>query len=76
MLVGPYLDRFKREETDLSVQCTRETDDAAALVVGGKYIRALIPALVNIVYKKLLSYDVCSFPSIQLTSSLTLSLLI
>lgn len=34
-------------------------DDAAALAAGGKYIKALIPAVVNIVYKKLLSYDVC-----------------
>jgi hypothetical protein len=34
------------------------TDDVDALVIGSKYIKALIPAVVNIVYKKLLSYDV------------------
>ncbi|RPB12081.1 hypothetical protein P167DRAFT_488312 [Morchella conica CCBAS932] len=33
-------------------------DDRAALVLGSKYIKALIPAVVNIVYKKLLSYDI------------------
>lgn len=33
-------------------------DDAAALAMGGKYIKALIPTVVNIVYKKLLSYDI------------------
>ncbi|KAI5805404.1 Protoglobin-domain-containing protein [Peziza echinospora] len=33
-------------------------DDAAALEAGGKYIKALIPAVVNIVYKKLLTYDI------------------
>lgn len=33
-------------------------DDAAALEQGGKYIKALIPAVVNIVYKKLLTYDI------------------
>lgn len=71
MLVGSHPDSFSHEGTELNVQCARETDDAAALAVGGKYIRALIPALVNIVYKKLLSYDVCflPFPSInQLTN--------
>jgi hypothetical protein len=34
------------------------TDDIAALVSGSKYIQALIPAVVNIVYKKLLQYDI------------------
>lgn len=34
------------------------SEDRAALVLGSKYIKALIPAVVNIVYKKLLSYDI------------------
>ena len=38
----------------------RILDDAQALEMGAKYIKALIPAVVNIVYKKLLSYDVCT----------------
>ncbi|PHH62622.1 hypothetical protein CDD81_6856 [Ophiocordyceps australis] len=32
--------------------------DIEALITGAKYIRALIPAIVNIVYKKLLQYDI------------------
>lgn len=32
--------------------------DIEALVAGAKYIKALIPAVVNIVYKKLLQYDI------------------
>ncbi|KAF1839151.1 hypothetical protein BDW02DRAFT_487291 [Decorospora gaudefroyi] len=32
--------------------------DIEALVTGAKYIKALIPAVVNIVYKKLLQYDI------------------
>lgn len=32
--------------------------DIEALVSGAKYVRALIPAVVNIVYKKLLRYDI------------------
>ncbi|KAF4630998.1 hypothetical protein G7Y89_g7129 [Cudoniella acicularis] len=32
--------------------------DIEALVTGGKYVKALIPAVVNIVYKKLLQYDI------------------
>lgn len=32
--------------------------DIEALISGAKYVRALIPAVVNIVYKKLLQYDV------------------
>ncbi|KAK3336278.1 Protoglobin-domain-containing protein [Cercophora scortea] len=32
--------------------------DIEALVIGSKYIQALIPAVVNIVYKKLLNYDI------------------
>ncbi|CAI6338031.1 unnamed protein product [Periconia digitata] len=34
------------------------TRDIEALTSGAKYIRALIPAIVNIVYKKLLQYDI------------------
>ncbi|ESA44193.1 hypothetical protein GE21DRAFT_1660 [Neurospora crassa] len=34
------------------------TDDVEALSSGAKYIQALIPAVVNIVYKKLLQYDI------------------
>jgi hypothetical protein len=32
--------------------------DIDALVSGGKYIKQLIPAVVNIVYRKLLTYDI------------------
>ncbi|KAF2086143.1 hypothetical protein K490DRAFT_44915 [Saccharata proteae CBS 121410] len=34
------------------------SNDIEALISGAKYIRALIPAVVNIVYKKLLQYDI------------------
>jgi len=34
------------------------TGDIEALISGAKYLRALIPAVVNIVYKKLLQYDI------------------
>ncbi|KAH8808780.1 Protoglobin-domain-containing protein [Xylogone sp. PMI_703] len=34
------------------------TQDINALVTGAKYIKALIPAIVNIVYRKLLQYDI------------------
>ncbi|KAF3919932.1 hypothetical protein AA313_de0202937 [Arthrobotrys entomopaga] len=33
-------------------------DDVQALITGQKYVKALIPAIVNIVYKKLLRYDI------------------
>lgn len=33
-------------------------DDVQALMAGQKYVKALIPAIVNIVYKKLLKYDI------------------
>ena len=33
-------------------------DDVEALTTGSKYIKALIPAVVNIVYKKLLETDI------------------
>ncbi|KAF4980366.1 hypothetical protein FZEAL_3596 [Fusarium zealandicum] len=32
--------------------------DIEALITGAKYVKALIPAVVNIVYKKLLQYDI------------------
>jgi hypothetical protein len=32
--------------------------DVEALVTDAKYVKALIPAVVNIVYKKLLSFDI------------------
>ncbi|PWI69950.1 hypothetical protein PCL_00094 [Purpureocillium lilacinum] len=32
--------------------------DIEALITGAKYVKALIPAIVNIVYKKLLQYDI------------------
>lgn len=35
-------------------------DDIEALISGSKYIKALIPAVVNIVYRKLLQYDITS----------------
>jgi hypothetical protein len=34
------------------------TDDIEALISGSKYIKQLIPAIVNIVYHKLLQYDI------------------
>jgi len=34
------------------------TDDIAALASGAKYVKALTPAVVNIVYKKLLEFDI------------------
>ncbi|KAF2809787.1 uncharacterized protein BDZ99DRAFT_463544 [Mytilinidion resinicola] len=34
------------------------SNDIEALISGSKYIKALIPAIVNIVYKKLLQYDI------------------
>ncbi|KAH8700382.1 Protoglobin-domain-containing protein [Talaromyces proteolyticus] len=34
------------------------SDDIEALISGSKYIKALIPAIVNIVYRKLLQYDI------------------
>ncbi|PHH87653.1 hypothetical protein CDD83_8587 [Cordyceps sp. RAO-2017] len=34
------------------------SNDIEALITGAKYVRALIPAVVNIVYKKLLQYDI------------------
>ena len=37
---------------------THPQGDTEALVSGSKYIQALIPAVVNIVYKKLLQYDI------------------
>ncbi len=37
---------------------TTSQGDIEALVTGSKYIKALIPAVVNIVYKKLLQYDI------------------
>lgn len=42
----------------LSNILSQNTDDIEALSSGAKYIQALIPAVVNIVYKKLLSYDI------------------
>lgn len=39
---------------------TLPTDDIEALITGAKYIKALIPAVVNIVYRKLLQYDITS----------------
>lgn len=36
----------------------QSTGDIEALITGAKYVKALIPAIVNIVYKKLLQYDI------------------
>lgn len=41
----------------LELQLT-DAGDIEALTTGAKYIKALIPAVVNIVYKKLLQYDI------------------
>lgn len=38
--------------------CFSSKGDIEALQTGHKYIKALIPAIVNIVYKKLLQYDI------------------
>ena len=37
-----------------------ESDDIEALASGGKYLKQSIPAMVNLVYKKLLQYDITS----------------
>lgn len=37
---------------------TQIADDVAALVDGSSYIKTVIPAIVNMVYKKLLKYDI------------------
>lgn len=37
-----------------------KSDDVEALASGGKYLKQLIPAVVNLVYKKLLQYDITS----------------
>ncbi|KAG8410328.1 hypothetical protein J3459_017140 [Metarhizium acridum] len=34
------------------------SNDIEALISGAKYIKALVPAVVNIVYRKLLQYDI------------------
>ena len=47
-LMYAYLTRLTRERPD----------DVQALIAGQKYIKAVIPAIVNIVYKKLLKYDI------------------
>ena len=47
--------RQRKESNDGWIRCA---DDIEALISGAKYIRALIPAVVNIVYKKLLQYDI------------------
>jgi hypothetical protein len=44
--------------SNLPISLTNHTEDIDALVSGAKYIRALIPAVVNIVYHKLLQYDI------------------
>ncbi|KAL0933958.1 uncharacterized protein CTRU02_210757 [Colletotrichum truncatum] len=41
-----------------STSCSGETEDIEALISGAKYVKALIPAVVNIVYHKLLQYDI------------------
>ncbi|KKA20840.1 hypothetical protein T310_5123 [Rasamsonia emersonii CBS 393.64] len=42
-----------------SAQVTNDhLGDIEALITGSKYIKALIPAVVNVVYKKLLQYDI------------------
>lgn len=38
--------------------CSTLADDIEALITGAKYIKQLIPAIVNIVYHKLLQYDI------------------
>lgn len=39
---------------------TYTSGDVEALVTGNKFIKQLIPAVVNLVYKKLLQYDITS----------------
>lgn len=40
------------------IALTTHADDIEALISGAKYIKALVPAVVNIVYRKLLQYDI------------------
>lgn len=40
--------------------CCQLIADIEALQSGGKYLKQLIPAVVNLVYKKLLQYDITS----------------
>lgn len=40
------------------LELTHPLDDVNALIDGQKYIKMVIPAIVNLVYKKLLKYDV------------------
>ena len=42
----------------MSILTASLPDDVEALATGNKYIKALIPAIVNIVYKKLLEQDI------------------
>jgi len=37
-----------------------KSDDVEALTSGGKYLKQLIPTVVDLVYKKLLQYDITS----------------
>lgn len=59
-----FLDFSSRKSASLPshlqfpVDSNRGLGDIEALMSGAKYIKALIPAVVNIVYKKLLSYDI------------------
>lgn len=58
-----FLD-FNSGSSPLQSRCLRsstnrmDVGDVEALVAGSKYIKALIPAVVNIVYKKLLESDI------------------
>lgn len=42
----------------IRLRLTAYKDDIEALILGARYIKVLIPAVVNIVYRKLLQYDI------------------
>lgn len=50
----------EKKKKDIFPRLTRNPpqDDIEALITGAKYIKQLIPAIVNIVYHKLLQYDI------------------
>lgn len=51
------------------LMCVVNTADIEALQGGAKYLKQLIPAVVNLVYKKLLQYDITSRAFYTLTTA-------
>lgn len=62
--ISPLLPRLQRKWVIVLISAEAQhhwltfSEDVLALVTGAKYVKALIPAVVNIVYKKLLQYDI------------------